>query len=68
MVRRPVVDYRKWLDTRGGDGPFGPIPKVPAMPKEEIVNRKAQHTDHCVTCKAVRSQPAFCPACSCASW
>ena len=49
------MDYRKWLDTSGGDGPFGPIPKVPAMPKEEIVNRKAQHTDHCVTCKAVRS-------------
>ena len=55
LVCRPVVDYRKWLDTRGGDGPFGPVPKLPAMPKEELCNRKSQHLDHCPTCTAVRA-------------
>ena len=54
-----MTDYRKWLDMRGGNGPFGPIPKVPVMRKEQLVDRKSLHTDHCFACSVVRPRNAF---------
>ena len=59
-----MTDYRKWLDARGGNGPFGPIPKVAMMRKEELVDRKSLHTDHCSVCSVVRAQNTF-PAHAC---
>jgi len=55
LRRRPVVDYRQWLDTRGGGGPFGPLKDLPAQPpKEQLLDRKTFHTDLCPSCTGVR--------------
>ncbi len=56
LRRRPVVDYRQWLDTRGGGGPFGPLKDLPPQPpKEQLLDRKTFHTDLCPSCSGVRS-------------
>lgn len=52
------MDYRKWLDTRGGHGPFGPLKDVmEPLSKEVLTDRKSQHTDQCPSCTAVRPPP-----------
>ena len=58
LRRRPVVDYRQWLDTRGGGGPFGPLKDLPAQPpQEQLLDRKTFHTDLCPSCSGVRASP-----------
>ncbi len=51
---RLVVATRKWLDSRGGGGPFPGARPLPAMTNEQMTDRYSQHTRDCPSCSAVR--------------
>ena len=62
MYGRGVVAFRRWYHGKGQGGPpyFNPDKDIlpPAnIPREQLLNRWEQHTQHCPSCKKVRSLP-----------
>lgn len=50
---RMISQMRRWVDTRGGGGPFPSAGPPPSLSKEEAIDRLHQHTLNCPSCSAV---------------
>ena len=49
-----ISQMRKWVDTRGGGGPFPNAGPPAPLSKEEAIDRLHQHTLTCPSCSGVR--------------
>ena len=59
------MDTRKWLDTRGGGGPFPNDQGLPVMKHEDVADRYHQHTKDCPCCSGVLAAAWNAPSCVC---
>lgn len=54
LVRRMVLEFRKWLDKRGGGGPTPGDPGPIQEDRQQLLSRWEQHTKHCPSCLKAR--------------
>ena len=53
--RRMVLEFRRWLDSRGGGGPTPGDPGPLLDDRHALLDRWEQHTKHCPSCLKVRA-------------
>ena len=46
-----VAALRSWMRQWGNGGPFGPSTLPPALPRQQQLDRWAQHASHCAACR-----------------
>lgn len=56
---RLLLEIRKWVDTRGGGGPFPDAEALPIMKQEDAIDRYHQHTKNCPSCSGVGALPLY---------
>ena len=69
---RMVLEFRRWLDSRGGGGPTPGDPGPILDDRQKLLDRWEQHTKHCPSClQVLRMCQAFlavqCKASQCRS-